>query len=319
VAVLRSKPGQETVTPRAVLFRVGDGVSIEAPLEGQANSAEFSRDGKHVVTAGDDGSASIYEVAHPKQAPRVLKFGSERLLAAEFGPDARLLATAGEDSDASLWDMAGPGAPERTPLKGHTATVHSVAFDANGQWLLTASSDESVILWDVHDPRAPRQRHRWEGISRGASSARFSPDSEWVVVAGEDGRIRLMKTSHPEEPALELDGDGNPLCDARFSPDGTRLITAGARGSVGLWDVASRTLIALLRRHDLDVLGAGFSFDGRLAVSAGDDGLRFWDVHLEERSPEQLQAMVNCRIPLQWLGETLQPTHPRDLIPCPHQ
>ncbi|HET7544042.1 MAG TPA: TIR domain-containing protein [Polyangiaceae bacterium] len=322
VAVLGRKPEHESDEPvrngTAVLLRTSDG-SWQELGGANSNSAEFSRDGKYVVTVGDDSSASIYEVAHPDQAPRVLKFGSGPLWAAEFGPDARLLATAGEDSNASLWDMAGPHSPERTPLKGHTGPVHSVAFDPSGQRLLTASLDESVILWDVHDPSAPRLQHRWAGISRGANSARFSPDGEWVVVAGRDGRVRLMKPSHPEDPALELDGDGNLLYDARFSPDGTRLITAGARGSVGLWDVASRTLIALLRRHDWAVLSAGFSFDGRRAVSAGNDGLRLWDVHLEERSPEQLQAMVDCRIPLQWVGEALQPTHPRDLSRCPNQ
>ena len=53
-----------------------------------------------------------------------------------------------------------PSRPDRSgsvSRTGHTDTVWSVAFTADGHILATASGDRTVLLWDVADPARPRR------------------------------------------------------------------------------------------------------------------------------------------------------------------
>jgi WD40 repeat protein len=60
---------------------------------------------------------------------------------------------------------------------------------------------------------------------------------------------------------------------ASFSPDGTRVVIASADKAARIWDIATGTVIAVLRGHS-----AAFSGDGLRVVTASDDNTaRVWD------------------------------------------
>jgi WD40 repeat protein len=67
-----------------------------------------------------------------------------------------------------------------------------------------------------------------------------------------------------------------------FSPRGTQLATAGDGGTVHLWDVATRSEVAVLD-HTSPILALNFSPDGnRLATSSDDGTARLWRVDVDE-------------------------------------
>ncbi|MUH00663.1 hypothetical protein F7734_53695 [Scytonema sp. UIC 10036] len=52
------------------------------------------------------------------------------------------------DNTIKLWDVA--TGKELKTLKGHSRSVYSVAWSADGKQLASGSSDNTVILWDLN-------------------------------------------------------------------------------------------------------------------------------------------------------------------------
>ena len=63
-----------------------------------------------------------------------------------------------------------------------------------------------------------------------------------------------------------------------FSPHGKVLATADGDGAAGLWDVATRRQIGVVKVSGAQVLGVAFSPDGKILATADSDGTaRLWD------------------------------------------
>jgi WD40 repeat protein len=106
--------------------------------------------------------------------------------------------------------------------------------------------------------------------------AAFSPDSQRVVSAGDDGTIRVWAMGSGGQTVM-LRGHQGAVYHVAFSTDGHQVVSAGDGGTVRVWTWASGGDPIVLPGHQGTVLSAAFSPDGRQVVSAGDDGtLRVW-------------------------------------------
>jgi hypothetical protein len=81
--------------------------------KGAVNFVEFSRDGRHVVTASDDGTARVWR-ADGSKTLAVLKGHTKPLESAEFSPDGQCVVTASDDGTARVWHAGGAGGPYET-------------------------------------------------------------------------------------------------------------------------------------------------------------------------------------------------------------
>src|SRR5271157_4742570 len=66
----------------------------------------FAPDGR-LVTAGEDGTARVWDLKQPQAQPLVLRGHEGLITALVFAPDGRLV-TAGEDGTARVWDLKQP-------------------------------------------------------------------------------------------------------------------------------------------------------------------------------------------------------------------
>ena len=60
----------------------------------------------------------------------------------------RSILSGSEDKTICVWN-ATTGGTVAGPFTGHTNSVNSVVFSANGQYIVSGSSDQTIRLWSV--------------------------------------------------------------------------------------------------------------------------------------------------------------------------
>jgi len=233
---------------------------------GQIRSAEFSPDGRRVLTAGSDGSARLWDLAASVECVPPMRHRAGLRLAV-FSPDGRTIATAGYDGVAQLWDVQS-GKPLGVPLV-HGSNVFSVAFDAAGRRLATASFDRTARIWDAATGGAltPPLLHP-EAVTRVA----FAPDGRRVATACRDGTVRLWDAASGQLAGSELRHTDH-VNAVVFNPGGDALLTVSDDGTARLWDVATSTERLQPMRSETEVHFGAVSPDWeRIATGGGRSG-----------------------------------------------
>ena len=148
------------------------------------SALDFSRDGKLLASASEDGTARIW--AATDGAPmRVLRHGKVIVADVAFSPDARHVATAAVDGTVRVWPVAG-GSP--VLFYGHNGPVSSVAFDRTGRRVVSSGKDGTVRVWSVSGGETLLVAYTH---LEKASGAAFSPDGKRIVSAGDEGVLRI--------------------------------------------------------------------------------------------------------------------------------
>lgn len=115
----------------------------------------------------------------------------ESVTALSFHPVYSILASASEDGTVRLWDYES-GVFERT-LKGHTATVNSLAFEpGTGKLLATASADLSIKLWLFDSFECVKTLN---GHDHTVSEIRFVPAGDHLVSCSRDKSLKLWEVA----------------------------------------------------------------------------------------------------------------------------
>ena len=226
----------------------------------------FSPDGAQILTASEDKTAKLWDVASGKLLASFDHQGG--VLFAAFSPNGARILTASEDKTAKLWDAA---SGKLLASFDHQDWIWHAAFSPDGARILTASADHSAKLWDAASGKLLASFHH-EGE---VNDAAFSPDGTRILTASADHSAKLWDAASGKLIAsFHHEGEVN---DAAFSPDGARILTASRDKTAKLWNAASGELIASLD-HQESVKGATFSPDGtRILTASADHSAKLWD------------------------------------------
>ncbi len=163
-------------------------------------------------------------------------------------------------------------------LRGHEASVNSVAFSPDGRMLASGGDDATIRLWNLNEPTTgPLVLHGHEGW---VSSVVFSPDGERLASGSFDAVVRLWNLSEPGAAPEILNGHEARVNSVAFSPDGQTAASGSFDETIRLWDLNDLTAEPLvLRGHEASVNSVAFSPDGQTMVSGSDDEtIRLWNL-----------------------------------------
>ncbi len=238
---------------------------------GDVQTAVFSPDGRHVVTASFDQSARIWDAA-TGELQATLASHAGVVWAASFSPDGRRVVTASHDRAAHIWSAA--SGQLIATLIGHDAAVWAASFSPDGSRVATASWDRTARIWDAATGRPVA---RLVGHQAEVWTASWSPDGTRLATASLDHTARIWDAASGTR-LCTLTGHTDEVAAAMWSADGARIATASWDNTARVWDAASCAPIATLRGHASAVGAAAFSRDGRrLATASRDHTARIWN------------------------------------------
>ena len=123
----------------------------------------------------------------------------------------------------------------------------------------------------------------------GVNRVVFSKDGKTLVVAGSDGKIRLLDANSGTVKRT-LTGHTNAIYLAVFSPDEKLLASSSRDLTARVWDVASGRELHKFTGFRCAVKAVAFSPDGRTIAATGNDGmLKLWDL----KTGNELQSFVH--------------------------
>ena len=230
----------------------------------QVNGLLFTRDGKHIISAGDDRVIRVWEW----RSGRTLKSmraeyasGPDgKILAIDLSPDGKLLAVAGRIPghvirlfDLETGELTGA-------LRGHIDTVHALSFSRDGRFLLSGGglADKTAIIWDV---AAKTALHRLVGHEAQVYAVAFTLDGSRAVTASFDKTVRFWKLSDGSDLSVRATHTDKVLRLAISPRDGT-VASGSFDGEIRLWDGASGRFLKTLANQHSAVGALAFSPDG---------------------------------------------------------
>ena len=236
-------------------------------------STDFSPDGKHLATIGQDGTTIIWDTGNGKEVLRLPgatpyndAVGMQRVA---YSPDGTRPVT-GDSAFVKVWDAAS-GALMMT-LTGHTGEVWAVAFSPDGKEIASGARDGTLRVWDA---TTGETRLVMTGHQDAIEGLAFSPDGKRLATGSDDQTLKIWDA---ENGALlnDLKDFPAPVVGVAFSPDGKKLATTS--DTIKIWDTQALDNGALLTIPE----GAGsttFSPDGNLLAGSIGSTAMIWDAN----------------------------------------
>jgi len=228
-------------------------------------------DGDRAVSVADDGQLILWDLAtgEPVRALPVAKRG---LRAVALTPNAviprgRRAIVGAKDGSLTFWDLD-QGEPAGA-LAGHESSVFGVAVTPDGRFALSASNDKTLRVWDLGTGELVQVLAGHDGRVLDVAVA---PDGRWAISAADDATLKVWDLwQHTLTEAVQ-----HTLAEAAQH-------TLAEAAQHTLAEAAQHTLAdAVLHPragHEAAVRAVALTPDGRLAVSAAEDGaLHVWDV-----------------------------------------
>ncbi|MGI9244447.1 MAG: protein kinase domain-containing protein, partial [Verrucomicrobiales bacterium] len=245
-------------------------------------SIDLSSDGHEVLSAGMDGTISVWRENHPALETFNLGERDTELRELAYSPDGTMLASAGlKDSMTVIWDSA--TGQEILTIRG-SRLDGAVDFAPNGKQVVTGAGGEfPVQIWDMESHQSLR-------VLRGANKTfrlRYHPSGTQIVGAGGDRQIVVWNASTGKVD-FRIGDVSQHLGQLTYSPDGSILAFAdGYTGHIRLHDAETGEWLKTLKSPPTGLRAISFDPSGARLASGGNDRMvRIWDVEsgeLEQR------------------------------------
>jgi WD40 repeat protein len=228
-------------------------VTVTEPITALAVSRDFSA---FAVTAGK--TAKVWQIADGKELASIAHPAD--VVSVGFSGDKSRLITGAADNLARVWEVA---TGRLVQTFAHTGAVRGVAMHPSQPLVMTASTDRTAAVHSL-------VLNRIVAASPKALRAILAtPDSARVIVAGDDGVIRVFNAGNGTEERKIGEPTGAMYAIA-LSKNGQVFAAAGADKTIRLFTFNDGKEVGTIALP-APVRGLTFSADAKLLVGVADD------------------------------------------------
>ncbi|HEY3964612.1 MAG TPA: hypothetical protein VGM05_08700 [Planctomycetaceae bacterium] len=176
------------------LYDLGRDSSVVWTLAAKSTIGDlrFSRDGRRLVAAQNDGRARVWNVA-TGELQQELAGHTEVVMAAAFLSDDQRIISASLDDTVRIWDIA--LGREVWCGEFHLGGVNALDLSPDGTTAAWGGHGQKIIVWDLE-----RGHQKWEIATKVPTSyLKFSPDGTTLAAVGYEEIVRLYNVQTGKE------------------------------------------------------------------------------------------------------------------------
>lgn len=288
-----------TVEASVVQLRSWPSLDIVRTISGHDDAvyrAEFSPDGRRLVTVSRDVTARTWDVESGAEIAR-LSLANPAFAAATYSPDGKSAATCAWERDETgvhgvvwVWDAATGEVKHRRRVG--VKPLSAICYTPDGTRLVVGSWDGLVHVLDASAQEVTRFSLPDEGIYNAVDDVAIHPAGDFVAAASKDRTVRVFSLASGELAAT-LRGHGGYVEGVAFSHDGAALASTSVDASVRVWGVSGWSQRTVLRGATDTVRGAAWSLDDLTMVACAlDRRLLVWPADLDAAGMVRIETGV---------------------------
>ena len=251
-------------------IKSGNSKKILMEYKKPITSANFSQDGKKIITSSEEDYATHIWDSSSGKLLNIFEGYSGVL-----SNDGKTILTKTKQKTISTWNT--DTGKLLNIIKGHEEIIFSANFNKKGDIIITTSMDYIVRLWSASSAKllsiiVPEERG-WPEVL----SAIISPSGKKILTATSDNYAHIWDISSGKL-LNTFEGHTKAVWSAVFSPNGDKILTSSFDKTARIWDATSGELLNILEGHDSEVNSAVYSLDEKKIITASNDGSTIlWD------------------------------------------
>lgn len=229
-------------------------------------AADFTRDGRHVVTGGDDRSVRLYDARTGEQV-RIIGTHGDWVWSVACHPSRPFVATGSHDGSVRIWNYE---TATRVALIPASDRIWSVAFTPDGSTLFVGS-DSEVMRVNTETWAVERTRQIPAGGSVPNVIYSISVSSDGSRIATAEGSHVVIRNATTLDSIAGFTGHEGPVYAVAFSPDGSRIASGGADRVIRTWNTTSSQIVNVTPLATGSILSLQYASSGQFLVAGGGD------------------------------------------------
>ncbi|MBW4574594.1 MAG: FHA domain-containing protein [Aphanothece sp. CMT-3BRIN-NPC111] len=169
-------------------------------------------------------------------------------------------------------------------LKGHVASVRSVAISPDSQTIASGSDDNTIKLWHLTSGSLIRSLTWQSGVfqfhreATWFTSVAISPDGQTLASGCLDKSLKVWNWNSGQL-IRNIKGHSDSVNAIAISRNGQTLVSGSRDNTIKVWNLTTGQLISTLRGHANSVLAVAISPDGKtIASGSRDNTIKLWNL-----------------------------------------
>lgn len=240
-----------------------------------SSSIVFSRDGKSIISAWNDGVIRAFTPLTGKLIYAIPNAHNKGCSSVAVTSNGKFLVSGGIEGQVRVWKIEPYMQSMIGVLKEHYGPIESVHINSFDTEVVSASRDGSCVIWDLI--RLTRKHVIFAHTQ--FIAAQYYPTGVQILTAGSDKLIGYWE-AYDGSLVREVEGSkSGPINAIDMNMTGEYFVSAGTDQIVRLWDYQLGEEVAVGIGHASEITSARYSPDGKFLVTGSSDGGIFvWTV-----------------------------------------